>query len=93
MRKAVFNLTSTVVSSLALLSNSAALSLNSSVSACLNMGTSIEAGLLVSDGDLIAAALACERARATPGSATTLMKIDVAHGAIDEEFRRRGASR
>ena len=85
--------TSAVVSSLALLSNSAALSLNSSVSTCLNMGARIEAGLLVSDGDLIAAALACERGRATPGSAITLMKIDVAHGTIEEEFRRRGASR
>jgi hypothetical protein len=60
-------------------------------SVCLSTATKLEVGILVSDDTLVAAHLACGRAKKRAGDGVTLMKLVVASGAIDEEFRRRGA--
>ena len=57
---------------------------------CLNMGAALDAGVLIKGDDLAAASAACERAKQHVRSGTTLVKLVVAHGRIQEELRRRG---
>jgi hypothetical protein len=78
--------------SLALLSSSEAIAANRDVSICLNGATKLEAGILVSDDNLLAAHIACERAKEGVTDGITLMKLVVASGVIDDEHRRRAAS-
>jgi hypothetical protein len=78
------------ITSLSLLVASEAMAA-SDTSICLSMGTKLEAGILVTDRDLIAAHQACARARESARDGIRLMKLVVASGAIEEEFRRRGA--
>jgi hypothetical protein len=59
---------------------------------CLNTATKLEVGILVTDDTLLAAHLACERAKERASDGVTLMKLVVASGAIDDEYRRRTAS-
>jgi hypothetical protein len=62
-------------------------------SVCLSTATKLEGGVLVSDTTLRAAHLACQRAKERASAGVTLMKLVVASGAIDEEYRRRAALR
>ena len=77
---------------LALLAGSEAMGADNNISVCLNMATKLEAGGHVSDDNLIAAHLACERAKERASDGVTRMKLAVALGAIDDEHRRRAAS-
>jgi hypothetical protein len=77
---------------LALLAGSETMAANNDISVCLNMAAKLEAGGHVSDDNLIAAHLACERAKEGASDGVTRMKLALASGAIDDEHRRRAAS-
>jgi hypothetical protein len=77
---------------LAPLARSEAMAAKNDISVCLNMAAKLEAGGHVSDDTLIAAHLACERAKEGASDGVTRMKLAVASGAIDNEHRRRAAS-
>ena len=77
---------------LALLLGSEAMGADNNISVCLKMATKLEAGGHVSDHNLIAAHLACERAKERASDGVIRMKLAVALGAIDDEHRRRAAS-
>ena len=55
-------------------------------SICLTTATKLEAGILISADNLLAAHLPCERARERPSDGVTLMHLVVASGAVDDEY-------
>ena len=61
-------------------------------SICLTTATKLEAGILISADNLLAAHLGLRTCEGAPKRRVTLMHLVVASGAVDDEYRQRAAS-